>query len=146
MAKDGTNRGGRCVRAGDKPMSAVEKIQNDSMKNDEFYNFLLSAFKCMADHLGKGGYAYVFHADTEGLNFRKEFIDAGFHLAGCCIWVKDSLVLDAQIINGSMSLFCMALCRTASINGTLTESRPLYGILISRKETQTTPHQNRLTF
>ena len=33
------------------------------------------------------------HADTEGLNFRKAFIDAGFHLAGCCIWVKDSLVL-----------------------------------------------------
>ena len=27
MAKDGTNRGGRRVRAGDKPMSAVEKIQ-----------------------------------------------------------------------------------------------------------------------
>ena len=37
--------------------------------------------------------ADVFHADTEGLNFRKAFIDAGFHLAGCCIWVKDSLVL-----------------------------------------------------
>ena len=35
----------------------------------------------------------MFHADTEGLNFRKAFIDAGFHLAGCCIWVKDSLVL-----------------------------------------------------
>ena len=68
-------------------------IQNDSMKNEEFYNFLLASFKCMADHLEKGGAAYVFHADTEGLNFRKAFIDAGFHLAGCCIWVKDSLVL-----------------------------------------------------
>ena len=68
-------------------------IQNDSMKNAEFYSFLLSAFKNMADHLEKGGSAYVFHADTEGLNFRKAFIDAGFHLAGCCIWVKDSLVL-----------------------------------------------------
>ena len=68
-------------------------IQNDSMKNEEFYNFLLSAFKNMAEHLEKGGSAYVFHADTEGLNFRKAFIDAGFHLAGCCIWVKDSLVL-----------------------------------------------------
>ena len=68
-------------------------IQNDSMKNEEFYTFLLLAFKCMADHLEKGGAAYVFHADTEGLNFRRAFIDAGFHLAGCCIWVKDSLVL-----------------------------------------------------
>ena len=68
-------------------------IQNDSLKNEEFYTFLLSAFKNAADHMEKGGAAYVFHADTEGLNFRRAFIDAGFHLAGCCIWVKDSLVL-----------------------------------------------------
>lgn len=68
-------------------------IQNDSMKNEEFYEFLLSAFRAMAAVLEKGGAAYVFHADTEGLNFRRAFIDAGFHLAGCCIWVKDSLVL-----------------------------------------------------
>ena len=68
-------------------------IQNDSMGNSDFYEFLYLSFKNMADHLEKGGAAYVFHADTEGLNFRKAFIDAGFHLAGCCIWVKDSLVL-----------------------------------------------------
>ena len=68
-------------------------IQNDSLKNEEFYTFLLSAFRNAADHMEKGGAAYVFHADTEGLNFRRAFIDAGFHLAGCCIWVKDSLVL-----------------------------------------------------
>ena len=63
-------------------------IQNDSMKGDEFYQFLFAAFKNMADHLEKGGSAYVFHADTEGLNFRKAFIDAGFHLASVCIWAK----------------------------------------------------------
>lgn len=63
-------------------------IQNDSMKNEEFYNFFLSSFKCMADNLKKGGAAYIFHADTEGLNFRKAFINAGFHLAGVCIWAK----------------------------------------------------------
>ena len=68
-------------------------IQNDSMDNNDFYEFLYLSFKNMADHLENGGAAYVFHADTEGLNFRKAFIDAGFHLAGCCIWVKDSLVL-----------------------------------------------------
>lgn len=68
-------------------------IQNDSMDNNDFYEFLYLSFKNVADHLEKGGAAYVFHADTEGLNFRKAFIDAGFHLAGCCIWVKDSLVL-----------------------------------------------------
>ena len=68
-------------------------IQNDSMKDEEFYKFLLSAFQRAAGHMEKGGAAYVFHADTEGLNFRRAFVDAGFHLAGCCIWVKDSLVL-----------------------------------------------------
>ena len=68
-------------------------IKNDNQENKEFYEFLLLAFKNMADFLEKGGAAYVFHADTEGLNFRKAFIDAGFHLSGCCIWVKNSLVL-----------------------------------------------------
>ena len=68
-------------------------IQNDSMKNDEFSQFLLASFNNMADNLEPGGSAYVFHADTEGLNFRRAFIDAGFHLAGCCIWAKNSLVL-----------------------------------------------------
>ena len=68
-------------------------IENDSIKGEEFYQFLLSAFQNMAAHLEKGGAAYIFHADTEGLNFRKAFVDAGFHLSGCCIWVKNSLVL-----------------------------------------------------
>jgi len=68
-------------------------IQNDSIKGDDFYQFLYQSFMNMAAHLDKGGAAYVFHADTEGLNFRRAFIDAGFHLAGVCIWVKNSLVL-----------------------------------------------------
>lgn len=68
-------------------------IQNDNIKADEFYQFLYQSFKNMVSHAEKGASGYVFHADTEGLNFRKAFIDAGFHLAGCCIWVKDSLVL-----------------------------------------------------
>jgi len=68
-------------------------IKNDSMKNEEFYNFLLASFKNMVAHVEPGASAYVFHADTEGLNFRTAFIDSGFHMAGCCIWVKDSLVL-----------------------------------------------------
>lgn len=68
-------------------------IENESIKGDEFYQFLLAAFKNVVANLEKGGVAYVFHADTEGLNFRRAFQDAGFHLAGCCIWVKNSLVL-----------------------------------------------------
>lgn len=68
-------------------------IQNDSIKGEEFYQFLLAAMQNMVAVLEPGGAAYVFHADTEGLNFRRAFVDAGFHLAGCCIWVKNSLVL-----------------------------------------------------
>lgn len=68
-------------------------IKNDKQSGQAFYEFLLAAFTNMANVLEKGGSAYVFHADTEGLNFRKAFIDAGFKLSGCCIWVKDSLVL-----------------------------------------------------
>lgn len=68
-------------------------IQNDSIKDEDFYNFLKSAFSAAVACLEKGAAAYIFHADTEGLNFRRAFVDTGFHLAGCCIWVKDSLVL-----------------------------------------------------
>ena len=68
-------------------------IQNDSMKDEEFYNFLRKAFDNMVAHMESGGAAYVFHADTEGLTFRRAFVDAGFHLAGVCIWAKNSLVL-----------------------------------------------------
>ena len=68
-------------------------IQNDSIKGEEFYQFLLASMQNMVSVLEPGGAAYVFHADTEGLNFRRAFVDAGLHLAGCCIWVKNSLVL-----------------------------------------------------
>ena len=68
-------------------------IQNDSMADGKFYEFLLSAFKNMAAHMAEGGSAYIFHADTEGLNFRRAFKEAGFHISGVCIWAKNSLVL-----------------------------------------------------
>lgn len=47
----------------------------------------------MHGHLADDGSIYIFHADTEGLNFRKAFKDAGFYLSGCCIWKKNALVL-----------------------------------------------------
>lgn len=69
------------------------KILNDNMGDSEFYEFLLAAFKQMHGHLADDGSIYIFHADTEGLNFRKAFKDAGFYLSGCCIWKKNALVL-----------------------------------------------------
>lgn len=69
------------------------KIKNDNMANDTFYQFLLDAFTNTEDALAKDGSIYVFHADTEGLNFRRAFEEAGFYLSGTCIWKKQSLVL-----------------------------------------------------
>jgi ParB-like chromosome segregation protein Spo0J len=45
-------------------------IKNDNQKDQEFYQFLLAAFKNIYHALADGGALYVFHADTEGLNFR----------------------------------------------------------------------------
>lgn len=69
------------------------KIKNDHMGNEAFYTFLFDAFKCMEEVMAQDASIYVFHADTEGLNFRKAFADAGFYLSGTCIWKKQSLVL-----------------------------------------------------
>lgn len=69
------------------------KIKNDHMEDEQFYNFLFAAFVNMEQHMEQDASIYVFHADTEGLNFRSAFKAAGFYLSGCCIWKKQSLVL-----------------------------------------------------
>ena len=55
------------------------------MENGKFYQFLLDAFTCMEKVMENDASIYVFHADTEGLNFRKAFADAGFYLSGTCL-------------------------------------------------------------
>lgn len=72
------------------------KIQNDKQSDEDFYNFLLNAFKNMHESVKPGGAIYVCHADSEGVNFRNAFKAAGFKLAECLIWVKNSLVLGRQ--------------------------------------------------
>lgn len=69
------------------------KIKNDNMENGAFYEFLLAAFTNTEAALAQDASIYVFHADTEGFNFRKAFSEAGFYLSGTCIWKKQSLVL-----------------------------------------------------
>ena len=69
------------------------KIKNDNMAGEKFYQFLFDAFSNIEKVMADDASIYVFHADTEGLNFRKAFSDAGFYLSGCCIWKKPSLVL-----------------------------------------------------
>lgn len=69
------------------------KIKNDNMASEKFFDFLFDAFSCMEKVMADDASIYVFHADTEGLNFRRAFDAAGFYLSGCCIWKKPSLVL-----------------------------------------------------
>lgn len=73
--------------------SKAGKIKNDHQTDDKFYQFLLAAFQNTNQAMANDASIYVFHADTEGLNFRHAFQDAGFYLSGCCIWKKQSLVL-----------------------------------------------------
>ena len=69
------------------------KIMNDNLKGEEFYQFLLSAFKNAYDNLADGAAIYIFHSDAEKVKFYNATIAAGFHYSTTCIWVKQSLVL-----------------------------------------------------
>lgn len=69
------------------------KIKNDNMSDSDFYKFLFAMFVNVEQYMESDASIYVFHADTEGYNFRKAFKDGGFYLSGCCIWKKNSLVL-----------------------------------------------------
>ena len=75
---------------------AAGKIMNDNMSSNSFYCFLRDAFEQMIQNLLPGGAAYVFHADSEGRNFRNAFEDAGFLMKQCLVWVKNALVLGRQ--------------------------------------------------
>ena len=69
------------------------KIMNDNLKGEEFYQFLLSAFKNVYENLADGAAIYIFHSDAEKVNFYNAVVAAGFHYSTTCIWVKQSLVL-----------------------------------------------------
>ena len=69
------------------------KIVNDAMPGGAFYGFLLGTFAMMLAHTAQGAPAYVFHGDTEGTNFRRAFVDAGWRLAQCGVWVKPAFVM-----------------------------------------------------
>lgn len=73
-----------------------QKIMNDKMTDEKFYLFLYRSFTAMASITKDGGAWYIWHADSEGLNFRKAFVDSGILLKQTLIWVKNSLVMGRQ--------------------------------------------------
>ncbi|MDO6813817.1 DNA modification methylase [Tenacibaculum soleae] len=70
-----------------------EGIKNDKMKDDNFYNFLFDFYKQVFSFLKEGGSIYVFHADTEGINFRSAFVNSGLKLSQCLIWSKNTFAM-----------------------------------------------------
>ena len=71
-------------------------IQNDSMENDTFAMFLRQVFTVMFSISKPGASYYVFHADSEGENFRASLRKSGFKIAQCCVWVKNSMDMGRQ--------------------------------------------------
>lgn len=71
-------------------------IQNDSMKDGDFYQFLYDFYTALGSFTKAGGSWYVWHADSEGANFRKAMSDSGIMVKQCLIWVKNSMVMGRQ--------------------------------------------------
>ncbi|MGN0843339.1 MAG: DNA modification methylase [Kiritimatiellia bacterium] len=71
-------------------------IANDNMGDAQFLAFLTAAFRTAADALKPGGAGYIWHADSEGLNFRTAVRDSGLETVQCLIWKKNALVLGRQ--------------------------------------------------
>lgn len=71
-------------------------IMNDSMDDASFRQFLRDAFSVADQHLKPGGAFYIWHADSEGLNFRAAVKETGWLLKQNLVWVKNSIVLGRQ--------------------------------------------------
>lgn len=71
-------------------------IQNDSMSDNDFYQFLYDFYTALAAYTKSGGAWYVWHADSEGANFRLAMKNAGIMVKQCLIWVKNTMVMGRQ--------------------------------------------------
>lgn len=72
------------------------KIQNDKMDDEKFREFLRSAFFCADSVMKPGAVFYIWHADSEGYNFRGACRDVGWEVRQCLIWKKNSMVMGRQ--------------------------------------------------
>lgn len=71
-------------------------IKNDRMENDGFLQFLTDAFETMFMFAKEGASFYIWHADSEGYNFRTACKQIGFTVRQCLIWNKNSMVMGRQ--------------------------------------------------
>ncbi len=110
-----------------------KKIKNDNMENDKFYQFLFDAYSCMYQFMASDASIYVFHSDTEGLNFRKAFEAAGFYLSGKR---KDWSLAEVHI-SGSMNHAYSDGRKMEGTSGIPTENRLRFGSLRCLRKMQT---------
>lgn len=72
------------------------KIENDKMENDSFRQFLVDAFTNADMSMKPGAVFYIWHADSEGYNFRGACFETGWQVRQCIIWNKNSMVMGRQ--------------------------------------------------
>lgn len=71
-------------------------IENDAMGNDEFRQFLCDSYTAADAVMKSGAVFYIWHADSEGYNFRGAAFDTGWQIRQCLIWKKQSMVMGRQ--------------------------------------------------
>ena len=72
------------------------KIKNDNMPDEKFRKFLIEAFSRAYEVMKEGSVFYIWHADSEGYNFRGACFNIGWKVRQCLIWNKNSMVLGRQ--------------------------------------------------
>jgi len=72
------------------------KIKNDSLNDQQFRKFLKDAFAVIDKKLKEGASFYIWHADSEGYNFRGACRDTNWEVRQCLIWNKNSIVMGRQ--------------------------------------------------
>jgi site-specific DNA-methyltransferase (adenine-specific) len=72
------------------------KIENDSMADDEFRQFLVDCYSAANENMNEGGAFYIWHADSEGYNFRGAAHDIGWKVRQCLMWNKSVMVMGRQ--------------------------------------------------
>jgi DNA modification methylase len=72
------------------------KIQNDSKSDLDFRQFLKDCYVAADFVMKEGAVFYIWHADSEGYNFRGAARDAGWKVRQCLIWKKQTLVMGRQ--------------------------------------------------
>ena len=71
-------------------------IDNDKQTDGDFYQFLYDFYTALGSYTKAGGAWYVWHADSEGYNFRKAMVESGIKIRQCLVWVKNSMVMGRQ--------------------------------------------------